>query len=76
MCDLLALSQHCIPPSWYISSLKSSIEQLLVFHRERQGDLQLALLLHGALDGLISITVPRPAASRYLGGQRKIVRQT
>lgn len=47
-------------------ALEGTVQQLLILHRKGHGDAQLPALLHGALDGLISLGVSRPAAPGHL----------
>lgn len=43
---------------------------MLVLHRERHGDPQLSVLLHGPLDGLVGVGVSRPASTSHLQHRR------
>lgn len=47
-------------------ALEGTVHHALILHRKGHGDAQLPVLLHGTLDGLISVGVSRPAATGHL----------
>lgn len=47
-------------------ALEGTVQHALILDRKGHGDTKLPVLLHGALDGLISVDVSRPAAAGHL----------